>query len=608
VVTDSESTGILPVLGHFVVAKKTRARAARIDPSMDPSQANSRDRSQRAIDAEIESLKESIRALKLRRNALSPVSSLPPEVFAAIFSILCLLPGKRGGKPDYHLARLRVSHVSHQWREIALNHRLLWNHVDLTSLNLASAAEILARAKSAPLNFEATLFDHRWDDVRFSTFRKELKARIPHIRQLRASARSVLLIDTLKEITSPAPTLEYLSLSSRGVYRGQKFIPDTLFNGSTPRLSCLKLCYFNISWKEPLLKGLKYLEVITPAKNARPELAVWLDALDEMQQLRTLTLHSASPIARSFPFDVERTTTLPSLTHLDILASPLDCALALAHLDLPALISLCLTVISSHLPPISDVQMLLAYFAPHFYGPHDTRPLQTIVIRQEDNRADILAWPVPDLDLELHDSLTTALPSTRMALSFRSKFSLSSYEYIDVLDTTLAGLPLDGLVTLVSYDRFSSYYGRQLSTKRFWLCLSQMWPSLRRVRLTYFSARGFLEMLLEDEGEHKRPLFPSLTELGIVNLSLDSLSSLPLCRTLMNRVEQGVPVKTLDLRMCESYGGCAEDLLRPFSEIVVDVLVPEKSREAREQMKSMWRTVARGPFVSSDDGDEDGEE
>jgi hypothetical protein len=81
----------------------------------------------------------------------------------------------------------------------------------------------------------------------------------------------------------------------------------------------------------------------------------------------------------------------------------------------------------------------------------------------------------------------------------------------------------------------------------------------------------------------------------------------------MNRVEQGVPVKTLDLRLCESYGGRAEDWLRLFSQIVVDVLVPEKTGEAMEQMKSMWKAVARGPFVSnvdfgSDDEDEDDEE
>lgn len=56
---------------------------------MIPSQEISREL-QQAIDAKIEALEESIHALKLRRNTLSPFSRLPPEVLAAIFTILCV--------------------------------------------------------------------------------------------------------------------------------------------------------------------------------------------------------------------------------------------------------------------------------------------------------------------------------------------------------------------------------------------------------------------------------------------------------------------------------------------------------------------------------------
>jgi hypothetical protein len=54
------------------------------------------------------------------------------------------------------------------------------------------------------------------------------------------------------------------------------FIPDNLFDGSTPRLSCLELSNCGISWNLPLLKGHKYLEILTPF--ARPKLTVWLGA------------------------------------------------------------------------------------------------------------------------------------------------------------------------------------------------------------------------------------------------------------------------------------------------------------------------------------------
>ena len=290
---------------------------------MNTSQENSRELLQQAIDAQIEALEESVRALKLRRNTLSPISSLPTEVFAAIFTILCLpSTPPLGGKPDHHLARFHVSHVCHQWREIALNQRLLWSHVNFTTISLTGAAEILVRAKSVPLHLEANISGHRWDDVRFSTFRKELHEHVHHLRYLKTRAEPGWFHSILKGLISPAPTLEYLSLSSGDRRRFRTTdteeqllsIPDTLFDGSTPRLSWLKLRKCNISWGSPLLKGLKHLEIITPSTNARPNLAVWLDALHEMPQLETLTLHSASPIAPPFPFDIVRTVTLPSLT------------------------------------------------------------------------------------------------------------------------------------------------------------------------------------------------------------------------------------------------------------------------------------------------------
>ena len=99
---------------------------------MNQTQENSPEFVQQAIDARIRALKleesaESIRVSKREQNAsaLAPVSSLPPEIFATIFSFSC-----SSGKPGDNLARIRLSHICHQWREIAFNLSLLWNHVD----------------------------------------------------------------------------------------------------------------------------------------------------------------------------------------------------------------------------------------------------------------------------------------------------------------------------------------------------------------------------------------------------------------------------------------------------------------------------------------------
>jgi hypothetical protein len=460
---------------------------------MNPSQANSRERLRRSIDAEIKSLEESIKVLKYRRNALSPISSLHPELFAAIFSIVCL-PGKssQDGKPnDYNLVRLRISHVCHQWRETALNLPLLWSRVDFTSMNLAGAAEALVRAKSAPLYLEANISSQRWDDDRFSTFQNELQAHVPHIRHLKISAKPALLHKTLLGLITPAPTVESLSLSSTGGHRrwragrsGRLSIPDTLFDSSAPRLSRLELRNCDIRWSSLLLKGLKHLKIVTVSTNARPDLTVWLAAMEEMPQLTTLTLHSASPIPSPLPLVVKRTATLPFLTHLDMLDYPGDCALVLAHLHLPSLTWLCLTSIFSSHPLIgSDVQKLLPFIVRHAHGPQDTQPLQSVLVYSQEYRADIVAWPVPNIDANVHGlpTLHTEMPPARVVLSFYGDERLSPDACLEIFDMVLARLPLDGLVMLAAHDLNNGRYEEGLDTLHFWRHLSPMWTMLQCV-------------------------------------------------------------------------------------------------------------------------------
>ncbi|KAF8266013.1 hypothetical protein EI94DRAFT_1830878, partial [Lactarius quietus] len=289
---------------------------------------------------------QSIRALKHRRNALAPVSSLPTEIIAAIFLFLCLPTGAppflyihswiiavkfpESRPPStvrwHHRDWLHAAHVCHQWREIALNDPLFWSHVDFTQLTSTGAAEILARAKTVPLYLEAgrEFNDYFWmDSARCSAFERVLQARVTYICHLRITAERHSLSQTLDGLVSAAPTLEYLSLS-QGNPGMDTSVPDTLFDGTTPRLSRLELCLCDINWSSPLLKGLQYLSICSLSKSARPSLTVWLDALDEMPQLKELVLDTASPIAPPIPFDIERTVTLLSLTHLNFSASAGD--------------------------------------------------------------------------------------------------------------------------------------------------------------------------------------------------------------------------------------------------------------------------------------------
>jgi hypothetical protein len=131
------------------------------------------------IDSLKESIRESVRALSQRRNELAPISSLPTEIIA---DILLLASAKRN---DPGMAWLNVAHVCRQWRDIALNQPLFWSHINFTNLTSAGAAEMLARAKEAPLQLDwrQRLAGH-WDDARYSAFEKELQAHVSHIRHL----------------------------------------------------------------------------------------------------------------------------------------------------------------------------------------------------------------------------------------------------------------------------------------------------------------------------------------------------------------------------------------------------------------------------------------
>ncbi|KAH9170593.1 hypothetical protein EDB89DRAFT_1275458 [Lactarius sanguifluus] len=468
---------------------------------------------------------------------------------------------------------------------------------------------MLVRAKSVPLYLEAWVPKYHWDEARFSTFQKELQPRVSHISQLAISAQPFSLERVLEGLVSPAPILRYLSLSGKKYRRleVQPFVPVpvTLFDGSTPRLSRLELKYCDISWKSPLFRGLKHLKISRLSANARPRLSVWLGALEEIPQLKTLVLHSASPITSAFPFDVKRTVTLSSLTYFDISASPEDCGLALAHLVLPALTSLCVTAFSG-LGDGGDVQRMLPYIARHAHGPQDTRPLQSVLIRGCSSHANILAWPVADIDVEVHD-LSTLLVTThspRVTLSITSNvWHYASEIHLEVLDVAMAALPLDGLVMLTAEHLNSAEYHNLDSgprVDRFWLQCAPRWPLLRRVRLENSTEWGFITMLLEENGGGETPLLPSLIELVVIDARVRGDWTLRLYDALMRRVEQGVPLEVLDLRMCYLIFSAAVPLL---SEIVVDFMGPvETTDEERYQIRNMWNPLICG-FEDSDDSE-----
>lgn len=541
---------------------------------MDSNMGDSPDHLRRALDDELESMEKSARALKLRRNALAPISRLPPETIATIFSFLHPPRGYAKiltGDEQYSLAWLRVAHVCHRWREIALNQPRFWSHIDFTALTVEGATEFLSRSKMAPVKLEANLSRVRWEGTRFDTFRKQLVAHMSHTCHVDISAKSSHLQTTVDQLVSPVPVLEWLSLTAEdkthrrhGVLT-RTIVPPNLFGGSAPRLSHLRLKHCDINWTSPLFKNLRLLELHSLSAGARPSLAEWLDAMDQMMKLEVLIVYYATPMVPLVGATLSEPThiiTLQSLTQLHLSATASDCAFALAHLILPKLKSVRVDIFAE-LFGGHDVKALIPYISRNAHGPQDVKPLQSMVISGDAFLTEVILWTESDADIEVRNPVSLISAT----LSARAIFTISGDNWCfgtqpGILDAILATLPLTSLCSLTAQN---SDFPEAL-----WLGHAPRWPLLERLRLVGEPAtKSFIKVLTRDTTPDG-PLLPSLTKLSLINPLIDDDELL--LDMLIGRVEQGVPLEALDLGSCP----VTTDVVQLFNEIVVDVQGPER--------------------------------
>ena len=226
---------------------------------------------------------------------------------------------------------------------------------------------------------------------------------------------------------------------------------------------------------------------------------------------------------------------------LELSSPPRACALALAHLVLPALTSLILTARSFDSTG-SDALILTQYLTQHAHGPQDPRPLQSVHFRGDTIRTHtrIVAWPtvIPDIHDVPHCQQAERTARVMLSIGPTCDVPWHSSIYIQVLGAAIEALSLDGLVALTA--EYEARFDVQV-----WLRHAPRWPLLEHVQLSSGAARGLSEMLLleGDNGGQKGPLLPSLRQLDLS--SLTKRRTLRLCDALKKRVQQGVPLKVL---------------------------------------------------------------
>ncbi|KAI0055613.1 hypothetical protein BV25DRAFT_1736719 [Artomyces pyxidatus] len=277
----------------------------------------------RRLDAEISDLEIALSSFRTRRNALSPIGRLPPEILVRIFSFDTT---PDDGSPTYHL--MRITHICRRWRSVAIGCPTLWGCINL-AVDRRWAKVMLARAKAAPLSLLVQRSQDKMteDDVAL------VVQHFPHIRNLhllnRLSDDAALISKLHQKLTAPGPLLESFWLGIRDADHEEWLtLPQNIFDGHAPRLRRLRVNNFSyFPWQSPVLSCLVDLSISldsSPLPSQSHPLDKILDALERMPALRSLLLDSCLPQASDQ--DGSRIVDLTRLSHCTLFDDICDCS------------------------------------------------------------------------------------------------------------------------------------------------------------------------------------------------------------------------------------------------------------------------------------------
>jgi len=241
------------------------------------------------IDNEIEDLYERIRARKLDRNDLAPISKIPVELLSSIFSLVqrkCRHDSREG------LGWVVVTHICQRWRNIALDNPTLWVYVP--SHRPKWIPEMTKRSKSATLKIK--LNARSFTPSRFSTLRTFLVAHLPRVRSItvyQPLPPDRLIRKLFQDIPAhSAQCLEHLNLryflDYPHTFNPMLFLEKVLID--PPCLKKLKICG-TVDWSSKILTSLTHLSLYYGGLMSTPTHSEFLDALARMPALRILHLY-----------------------------------------------------------------------------------------------------------------------------------------------------------------------------------------------------------------------------------------------------------------------------------------------------------------------------
>jgi hypothetical protein len=271
-----------------------------------------------AVDKGVDATRQLLLSMLARRNVLSPISLLSPNVLAQVFYFLSLEEPAFFG--EQNLGWIRATHVCRFWRQVALGDSSLWARISGIPTNTTWSSEMLARARNVPLDIDLDLGGNPNPKVLLM-----FPPHLSHTRELRLRELSMLHSDTIRVIRNhEAPALEHFEL---GVSATSPIIfqepdgPDgtTLFKGQAPKLRTFSLSQVLIPWSLIPRGQLTQLKIVIFGAVSSADIP-WdweqlVGLLVNCPGLEILVLDFCLPVQLKW-FPRDRKIHLPRLSHL----------------------------------------------------------------------------------------------------------------------------------------------------------------------------------------------------------------------------------------------------------------------------------------------------
>ncbi|KAI0063005.1 hypothetical protein BV25DRAFT_1915736 [Artomyces pyxidatus] len=264
-----------------------------------------------------------------------PIAHLPPELLVSIFASLA------DESSVYETDWTVVTHVCRAWRHIALDHPILWRHVNFTDDD-AWTRELCLRSQSVSISVLWNVEEAPYSPIKADI----LLAHLVHTEQL-----TLLVDDDSHHITTtltfPAPALHTFSVFSSG--QSEVDIPTNLFDSYSPKLHQVAIDRCSrFPWSSPVLNNVVVFNLSNVVDFPLGEDGGFLAALERMSVLKTLSISSVEP----YSFVTGNTPShqhaeLSHVSRLTLSCDVTDCVAFFQRVRLSPAVSLDLSAVST---------------------------------------------------------------------------------------------------------------------------------------------------------------------------------------------------------------------------------------------------------------------